>query len=285
MFPNFNLKKKAPLSVLVSTYFKENPAYLELALNSIITQTLLPEELILVVDGPIGKDQENVIHKFQLTKLEFHLNIIRLAHNQGLASALNSGIDQCNFPYIARMDSDDICLPSRFEKQWFFLLNHPEIDILASWHSEFYENPNTPIFIKKTPPHHEAIVKKLKWRNVISHPTVIFRTNIIQKIGGYRASVGLLEDYDLYMRLIKYGAKFAAIQEPLVKIRVSKDQRVRRGGISYVIKEWKFRFGCFKNGNYSFLEFLIIAISYTFFRLVPSSFKAISYKLVRNRLT
>ncbi len=279
---NFQYKKNAPLSVLMSTYQNDNPLFLYLALKSIIDQTTQPEELILVIDGPIKPTHEQVIKKIKNEKLSFNLKIIRLERNQGLAGALNAGLSECKSPYTARMDSDDICYPTRFEKQWSFLFKNPKIDILSSWHSEFENDFEQTVFIKKTPFSHHKIIQKLKWRNVISHPTIIFRTHCVQKIGGYSTTIGLLEDYDLYMRLIKSGSRFASIQEPLVKVRISSSQRIRRGGFNYVLKEWKFRFKYYKNKNYSLLEFLFISSAYTIFRLIPQRLKLILYNVVRN---
>lgn len=280
--PNILLRETAEISVLMATYIGEKAHRLKAALESIYQQTLLPKEIVLVVDGPVDEGQDNIINEYATNILPPILKIVRLYKGKGLAGALNVGLNDCSCEYIARMDSDDISRDDRFEKQYAFLQTHPEVDVVASWQAEF-ENDDVRriVKIKETPPEHDIIVRKLRWRNVISHPTIMLRKVALEKVHGYDETVGLLEDYDLHMRLISAGYRYAAIQEPLVKVRISHSQRSRRGGIQYIIREGVFRYRCYRRGSYSFLVFIATFTINAIFRLMPPFLKAAMYSLVR----
>ena len=126
------------------------------------------------------------------------------------------------------------------------------------------------------------ILRQLNYRNVISHPTILMRTDLLKKIGGYDASVGFLEDYDLYLKLAASGAIFYAIQEPLVFVRVSKDQIARRGGFNYLLKELSFRWFALLKGYITLQGFFVGVTIYPIFRLLPVWLKFWLYKLVRS---
>jgi len=279
------MNNSVPVSILVSTYRSELASRLLSSLESIINQTSAPQEIVLVIDGPIDDTQEEVIQKYLNSENVPKIIIRRLNKNSGLANALNYGLAACSNDIIARMDSDDIAQDDRIEKQYQFLQKHPEIDVVASWQAEFEDDDIELITtVKETPPNHQDIVRSLKWRNVVSHPTIMFRKAIVMNNNGYDSSVGLLEDYDLHMRLIKAGARYAAIQEPLVKVRISKSQRSRRGGISYMFREGVFRYRCYKRGNYSFWIFIASFTSNALFRIMPAYIKGILYRFVRKSI-
>jgi glycosyltransferase involved in cell wall biosynthesis len=104
------------LSVLMSVYYKENPEYLQQALESIWdAQTLKPDEIVLVEDGPLTTELYSILTNWK-NKLDKILKRVPLEKNEGLTKALNMGIEHCSGEFIARMDSDDISCPNRFEE-------------------------------------------------------------------------------------------------------------------------------------------------------------------------
>ena len=123
-------------SVLISVYYKEKPEYLKDAINSVFNQTLLPNEVILVEDGKLSDELYNTIKKLQEKYNE--IKTVCLKENQGLGPALNEGLKYCSYDIVARMDSDDICMPDRFKIQIDFMEKHPDIDIISGWIDEFY---------------------------------------------------------------------------------------------------------------------------------------------------
>ena len=167
-------------SVLMSVYKKENPTYLSDSLESIlINQTCKPDELILVKDGPLTNELEQVIKRYQ--SLFTNFKVVPLEKNMGLGLALKEGLEHCSYEWVARMDTDDIAKPNRFEEQLNYFQEHPEIDILGSAVTEINSGIDEVISEKKMPLSHEAILTYMKRRNPFCHMTVIFKKSAVQK--------------------------------------------------------------------------------------------------------
>ena len=127
-------------TVLISLYNKENPQFLRECLESLKNQTLPATEIVMVYDGTITSELEEVVAQF-ITFLP--IKIIRLPQNVGLGKALNEGLKHCSYNWVFRMDSDDICLPNRFEKQVAFITQHPNVVLLSGYIAEFKDDKNT----------------------------------------------------------------------------------------------------------------------------------------------
>lgn len=110
-----------PFSVILSIYYKESPLFLRESLDSLFSQTICPDEVILVKDGPIGDELDNVIDSY-VTRYPY-LKVLSLVTNRGLGKALNEGLKYCSHELVARMDTDDIAMPERFENSWLYLRN------------------------------------------------------------------------------------------------------------------------------------------------------------------
>jgi len=123
------------ISVLISVYYKENPEYLDQCLNSLAVQTVPAKEIILVKDGKLTNELENVL---SIWKEKLPMKIVGYKDKKGLAYALNYGLQFCSYELVARMDSDDICMPDRFEKQIRYLEEHKNTVIVGSNILEFY---------------------------------------------------------------------------------------------------------------------------------------------------
>ncbi len=269
------------ISVLITTYFGESPANLDEALRSIYKQSLRPREVVLVVDGPIPKGQEEVIIRYQDQK-DITLHVIRLPKNVGRGAAKNVGIERCCYEFIAVMDSDDISVPQRLEKQFNLFQLHPEYDVIAGWQLEFDDETKKETLVKRCPKLHVDIVRALKWRNVVPNPAVMIRRENAVKVGGYGDFKTINEDYDLFLKLIEAGARFHNIQEILIRVRTSREQRKRRGGWNVIKDDFKFRYRHYQNGFYGFWEVLLISAIYFVFRLMPANFKDILYRISRS---
>jgi len=267
------------VSVLMSTYVREKAANLEASLESLWAQTELPDEIVLVVDGPVGADQESVLAAFG-RRGGIDLVLVRLPANGGLAAAMNEGLAHCSGEYVMRMDSDDICQPDRVELQMAYARAHPEIDMICSWSEDFFEDGSL-TQMKVVPVEHEAILRALRWRNVLQHSTVVVKASSLRAVEGYRSEYGLLEDYDLFVRLAQSGVRIHVIPKVLVSIRSSLEQRQRRGGWQYCLKEVRFRFDLFRSGFLSAREFILVTGLYTVFRLVSGGMRRRLYVLAR----
>ncbi len=207
--------RTAPFSVLMTTYAGERAEFLEAALLSIIDQTLAAAQIVLVVDGPIDAAQHAVLDRGaeQATAAGSQFIQVDRAQCGGLAIALNHGLRHCSEPWIARMDSDDHAPPHRLAMQWEFLAAHPDIDVLAGYQMEFSAHPAQVDRVKTIPERHDDIARVLRWRNTISHPSVVMRSDAVRRVGGYH-EIGLLEDYDLMLRMLAAGARFHGLQRP-----------------------------------------------------------------------
>lgn len=222
-------------SVAVSVYKNDKSNYFERALESITDlQTIKPSEIVLVVDGPISDDLNAVITKYE-KKYNF-FKIIRLSQNRGLGNALKIAVENCSYEMIARMDSDDIALPNRFEEQLKLFADNPALDIVGGNISEFIGEESNIVAHRNVPMTHEDIQKYMQTRCPFNHVSVMYKKSVVQKAGGYM-ELFWNEDYYLWIRMQLNGAKFANTGTTLVNVRTGADMYARRGGKRYFESE------------------------------------------------
>lgn len=236
-------------SVLMSVYHKEKPEYFRIALEAVFNQTILPSEFILVKDGMLTDELENIIADYASRFPIF--NVIENQTNIGLGLSLAKGLSVCTNEIVARMDSDDTMPTKRFEKEYNCIIDG-SYDIVSCWSSFFINDINEIIAVKKRPELHDDIVRLAKRRSPISHAASMFRKSAVLRAGNYQ-NVGLYEDYHLWVRMIVSGAKFYNIQESLYYVRTSLEQVSRRGGLKYLINEIKVLYYFYKIGFYNLL--------------------------------
>ncbi len=225
-------------SVLMPVYFKEDPDNFRSAIESVLKQTLLPSEIVIVEDGPLTKELDIEILNYT-NKYPTLFTIIKLPVNCGMGIAMNEGLNACKFNWIARMDSDDLSIFDRFEKQINFLKQHPEIDVIGGWIEEFRHTPGDMKQIRNLPEKHAEIYKFAKTRNPMNHMTVMFNKDKALKSGGYWQH-RILEDYHLWFQMFQNSCKFYNIQEILVNARVGNNMLGRRKGMPYFRMEVYF---------------------------------------------
>lgn len=272
---------QAPFSVLMSLYGRESPENLRTSLRSLQNQTTQPTQIVLVIDGPISIELEDVI--IQFTKV-LPMKIVRLAKNVGLAKALNEGLAYCTETWIARFDTDDICEPERLQAQWSFLNENSEIDILGTAIREFGISPEAPYAIRAVPKDHEKIIRVARRKNPFNHVTVVFRKDLVISIGGYPDD-HLYEDYALWVRLIQNGAKCANLDHPLVRVRAGRDMSNRRGGWNYFCSEWRVQQRFRRQGFLSWPRFILNIATRAPVRLSPQFIRGLIYRyLIRQRV-
>ena len=206
-------------SVLMSVYKNDNPEFLKTALESIYeNQTRKPDEIVVVFDGKLTDKLYEVLEKFKEDKTDIVFYYPQEV-NRGLGEALRIGAEKCTGDYIFRMDSDDISVPERFEKQIAYIEQHPEIDVLGTDIAEFNVSPDEEMRFRICPQKHDDIVKMGKKRNPMNHVSVCMKRSALKKCGGYETLL-LLEDYYLWLKMIASGCKLENMHEALVYVRV-----------------------------------------------------------------
>jgi len=266
-------------SVLMSIYCKENPEFFDIAMTSIVLdQNLKPDEIVLVKDGPLTTDLDEVINKWNRNFPG--LKVISLDQNVGLGDALKIGLDNCSNDLVARMDADDISHPDRFKIQVQHMKKNLDCDIVGSFVTEFNDNPDIVISSRTTPSMHEDIVVSAQMKNPFNHPTVMYRKSSVIKARNYKKFHGF-EDYYLWVRMIMNGACCFNINKPLVNMRAGYAMLSRRGGIRYAINEIKLQYKFLEIGFVSNFVFMKNILIRTPVRLLPNVVRSYVYKIIR----
>lgn len=266
----------ADFSVLMSVYYKENPEWFRASLDSIFSQTLLPSEIILVKDGGVTVELEEVIAEYSNRYPIF--KILENKENMGLGLSLQRGVLASSNEIIARMDADDVMSVDRFEKQYKCLITN-NYDLVSSWSLLFENSIEDVLAIKKRPMFHNDIVKLAKRRSPVCHAGSMFKRNSVLKAGNYQGA-GLYEDYHLWVRMILKGSIFYNIQEPLYYVRTSIAQIGRRGGWKYAKNELKVFLFFYRSGFYSLYDLTVNIMLHTSVRLLPVTIRENMLKLI-----
>lgn len=262
-------------SVLMAVYHKEQAAFLDEALASTFAQNPPPDDVVLVKDGPLTDALDAVIARYQQNEPTF--NVLSLPQNCGLGKALNFGLAHCKFDIVARMDSDDICVPGRFEKQLQIFEDMPAISVVGSWVGEFYGDSEVINKVKKLPTSSADIRRYFGGRCPVNHPSVMFRKSEVEVAGGYNQRF-IQEDYYLWARLMSKGALFYNIPEVLVKMRAGEGLFARRGGWKYAQSEFLLQHEFLKMELIRLDEFVRNIVLRMSVRLMPNQLREYVYK-------
>ena len=217
------------ISVVMSVYQNDDAENFRCAVESILSQTYSPSEIILVVDGPVSKEIESILKEYAMNQL---FKIMRLPENVGLGLALQKGCTEAQYPLIARMDSDDISDPTRFEKQIKHLQENPNCDVVGTFGVKFFNSLENVYDEKKLPITDQEIKKIMPKRNPLNHMSIMIKKEALLKSGNYQ-NWYLAEDYYLWLRMCLSGATFHNIPENLVSIRVDNHTFAKRHGMKY----------------------------------------------------
>lgn len=266
-------------SVLMSIYKKEKPNYFERAIGSVLNQTMPPDEIVIIEDGPLTEKLYEIIDRYQ--KEYPIIKTYKFENNVQLGKALAKGVELCNNELIARMDTDDIAVSNRFEKQYNYMLSHMDVSACGGWMEEFNDNDGNYHRIKKMPSGYEEIKKYARYRNPLNHMTVMFRKTDVLNSGNYM-HYPFLEDYYLWTRMLYNGYKLDNIQSVLVKARTNDGLYERRGGLKYCKKYLKLRKIQRKLQLLNPVEYMMSIILTLIITLQPSNIrKAVYQRLLR----
>ena len=262
-------------SVSMCVYGKDNPDWFREAVNSILSQSVPPDEVVLVVDGPVPDTLGDVIDSFENGDA---FRVIRLPENRGHGDARRIGLANCTHEIVALMDADDIALPDRFEKQIAAMTKDPALSIIGGKIAEFMGSEDNIIGYRTVPTAHGDICSYMKRRCPFNQMTVMFRKSHVEEAGGY-LDWYCDEDYYLWARMYLAGMRFANLPDTLVHARVNTDTYCRRGGKRYFQSEAKLQGYMLKNKIISLPRYLInVTERFILQILMPNSLRSLVFK-------
>ena len=265
-------------SIITSIYKNDKPEFVRIALDSmLVNQSVKPSEIVLVQDGPVSEGRSSLLFEYEMNYPTI-MSVIRLKQNEGLGNALMLGVEAAKNEIVARMDSDDICIPNRFEIQLAYLKAHPEVDIIGGQMTEFVDTPDNIVGRRKVPLSNDEIYDYMKSRCALNHVTVMFRRSVVLKIGNYQDWFWN-EDYYLWVRMMMARCKFANVTEVLVNVRSGANQYARRGGRKYYESEKGIKKLMLDNGLINRTEYFInVAQRYIIQILMPNRVRGWVYR-------
>jgi len=260
----------AKYSVLMSVYYKEQPDWLKISIDSMLNQTVRADEFIIIKDGFLTPELNSVLYEYT-DKYPKLFKIIGLEKNVGLGPALAIGISNSKNELIARMDSDDYSIPKRCELQLKVLESNPKLAAVGSYEIEFENSLDNIISIHCVPETSKDIFNFMKRRCALLHPTVMYKKSAVLSCGNYH-DMRLYEDYDLFTRLVMENKEECYnIQKGLYYIRTSDQFFKRRGGWSYMKTMLSFKKRQYKNGYMSLKDFIVSAGGQAVVCLLPNN--------------
>lgn len=263
-------------SVLMTVYKKDNPEYLKKSISSMLNQTKLTNDFVIVKDGPITPELQNVIDAFATQYPEI-IKQVQLKENIGLGLALNEGLKICKNDIVARMDADDISLSTRCELQLKEFENDRNLDIVGCYVNEFIGDEDNIICTRTVPLTHDEIYKFAKQRDPFNHPTVMYRKSKVLACGGY-SDLRKNQDTDLWIRMLMSGCKGKNIAQPLLLFRFDEETFKRRKSWINTKLLLKIRYKAYRTGFCSFTDFFKVAGMQLLIYIMPVSFQKWIYR-------
>lgn len=267
-------------TVVMSVYHGDNASFFLQASRSVINQNLTPGEFIISVDGPVDESIEDVLSKISLHPI---VKVLRLPENRGPGDSRHAAIIMAKYDVVALMDSDDICLPHRFERQFSYLKSN-DLDVVGGYIEEFVKVPGDLKRIRSVPLAYKDIMKIGKWRQPINHVTIMFRRTTYINAGGYK-SYRSIEDYDLIYRLLLLGARIENIPDVLVSVRLGSSFKNRRSGFEYLRRELSLINRMRRDRFLSKFQWILSSLARIFVRMSPEFLINLIYRSLRKKVS
>ena len=263
-------------SVLMSVYHKADPAFFRTALESLVNQTVLSNDIVIVCDGPLTPQLDEVLDNYQQQYPDiFH--IVRLKQNVGIGAAANEGLKHCKNDLVAKMDADDIAVPQRCEWQLNRFAQSPELTVLGGYIAEFDQDPDQPTTLREVPLTNDAIRIFARRRQPFNNQTVMYRRSAVLKVGGYNM-MRRSEDFDLYTRLLCANYYCENLSEVLVQVRVDQGALNRRASLDTLKGCMDSRWRSYKMGYASLLDVAVCVGGELFITLCPTALQRWIYR-------
>ena len=262
-------------SLLLPVWAGDRADFLTAAFRSSVQeQTRPPGQVVIVRDGPVPAPLAAAVAELAASA-PVPVDVVELPRNGGLGPALDAGLAACRHGIVARMDADDLSLPHRFAVQLPII--ESGFDLVGSGLLEFGDHPDDLVGTRVPPVLAADIAARARFADPFNHPTVVYRRDLVQAVGGY-SDFALMEDYLLWAKLLVAGARVANVAEPLVKYRVGAGAYARRGGLGQLRAELavqrRFRqLGFTTRGQYA--RNVVLRGGY---RLVPERLRRMAYR-------
>lgn len=273
--------KYPKFSVLMSLYINEKVDYFDQCMKSLLNQTVLPSEIVIVFDGPLTHEMYQIVDNY----CKDYPNLIKIINNntnKGLGLALADGVPACSYELIARMDTDDISREDRFEKLLEQFIKNPNLDICGSSIAEFEVDPTKIVAVRNVPTNHSDIINYQKTRDAFNHVSVMFKKQKVIESGNYQ-DCPLMEDTLLWVHMIQNGALCSNISDQLVFVRIGEDMYERRGGIDYFKKYRTGRKRILDTGYISYKEYFYSVFVQLIVCLLPNSIRGLVFKKILHK--
>lgn len=273
---DFNYK----YSILMPVYIKDNPEWLKISIESMLNQTILADEFLIIKDGEVTDEIDKVLMSYK-EKYPKLFTIHQMSKNVGLGKVLAYGIKECKNEFIVRMDADDYSVKERCEKQLNIFRRNKYVDVVGSNVEEFSESIDNIISHVILPENHEQIIKFAKKRCPIRHPALMYKKSSVLDSGNY-SDYYHAQDYNLVVKMIMKGYYFYNIQEPLTYMRVTSDFYKRRGGVKQLKIIYNLKKEFYEMKFYSFNDFFLSTVGNGIVCLLPNFIRELIYiKILR----
>ena len=274
MFDSRRLDHGNKISVLASLYIHSKPSDFQRCLQSIASQTLAPDQVVIVLDGPVVAEIDSLIQSFSD---RLPIQTLVFEQNQGLGKALGAGLKMCKHDLVARVDTDDISLAQRFEMQVEFLRRNNEVAVLGTAMREIYCFKGKKIIRNRRGARDRFdLAKTARVRNPLNHPTVMFRKTVVDSVGGY-VDCPFFEDYYLWAKLLLANHQISNLSEVLVETEIDEDYFIRRGGWDYLRAERQFLNRLRKLRFLKTHQIIVWIMVRVPLRIVPTNFREFIY--------
>lgn len=266
-----------PYSVLMSVYAKDRPEFLRQSINSMLEQSCPSDDFVLVCDGPLYPQLDAVVERFAADNAGL-FTVVRLKENLGIGGAAQAGLSRCRHDLVAKMDADDVAVPTRCEAQLGAFAANPELDICGGQLAEFAEDISNVQAVRQVPTAHEDILRFARRRSPFNNQTVMYRKAAVTQCGGYDPAMRRCEDYDLYLRMLQGRCRAANIAEVLVYFRLDDEAYQRRGSWANLKGFFTVHWRKHRRGFASLADFIIPCAGQLVFTAMPGKLRDLFYK-------
>jgi len=265
-------------SVLMSIYKNDKPLWLKESIDSLLNQTLKADEILIVKDGPLTKELENVLNTYHDSSIRY----LAFPENRGQEICLKEGLIDCKYDLVARMDSDDISHPDRFKLQFEAFKNDPTVDVVGASIIEFDETIADAKTIRKLPDGGDELRRYAKRRSPTNHAAVMYKKKSVIDSGNYQDFLWN-EDYHLWARMLLYGCIFKNLPDILLYVRGGKSMYQRRGGWTYFKQDLKLQIRFYQLGFLGLTDTIINLLLRLPIRLFPNKLRRWIYETFLRR--